>query len=242
MLVKSDSEDDSDDEQDDGMCNNISESVEQMESNEADSSDDEDGQQDQMDSSDEEQETNDKVDSSDDEENTNTVDDTENWSTEVKPIPQFVFDDESSGVKIDVNKESSPRDIFDNIFSKEIVDTLINATNNYGKNLFSYCDSVGPKRRKFRELDVEEFGRFIGLCLLQGQTSSPSIRKLFCKDPLYYHPIFGATMSGRRFEQILRCFTCELNEDSDKLTKIRVMVNMIRESFQKAFSPKKIYH
>lgn len=142
-------------------------------------------------------------------------------------------------MKIDVDENSSPRDIFDKIFSKDIVETLITATNNYGRNLCSAGDSAPTKRRKFRDLDAEEFSRFLGLCLLQGQIHLPSIRKLFSKDPLYYHPIFGATMSGRRFEQILRCFSCQITESSeDKLTKIRPLVDMIRDSFQKAFSPK----
>lgn len=244
-MANTDSENDTDDEQDVPICNNLNDDDfdDRSESNINNSSDDEEDQRSEVDSSDEEEQQNDQVDSSEDEEeqqDSNTVDDTEKWSSEVKPIPQFIFDDATSGVKIDVNTNSSPRDIFDKIFSKEIVNTLINATNKYGKNLFSNGDSVPVKRRKFRELDVEEFGRFLGLCLLQGQTRSPSLRKLFSKDPLYYHPIFGATMSGRRFEQILRCFSCELTKNTeDKLTKIRPLVDMIRESFQKAFSPKK---
>lgn len=54
-------------------------------------------------------------DGKEEQEDSDSVDDA-NWITDVTPIPQFIFDDASSGVKIDVNNDSSPRDIFDKAF------------------------------------------------------------------------------------------------------------------------------
>lgn len=232
-MAKSDSENDSEDDQENLVCSNGS-----TDKSDSQLSDDERGDQEALSDEECDDAQDESSDDEEDQQNDDTGDDTEDWNSVVKPIPEFAFDESSSGVKIDVSEHSSPRDIFDKIFSREIVSTLMDATNSYGKNL--YNTELKSVKRKFREIDADEFGRFLGLCLLQWQIRSPTIRKLFSKDPLYYHPIFGATMSGRRFEQILRCFSCELVEDTeDKLTKVRPLVDMMRKSFQEAFSPKK---
>lgn len=49
---------------------------------------------------------------------------------------------------------------------------------------------------------------------------------MFSNNPLYYHPIVPRKMSGRRFEQILRCFSVEyydqerINISSNPLQKL----------------------
>jgi len=50
--------------------------------------------------------------------------------------------------------------------------------------------------------------KFFDLCLLRGQLKLPVLRNAFSSNPLYYHPIFNATMSGRKFEKILRSLNC----------------------------------
>lgn len=46
---------------------------------------------------------------------------------------------------------------------------------------------------------------------MQGHIDPPNIRKLFTyTDPLYYHPLFLYTMSGRRFEQLLRWYKIKM--------------------------------
>ncbi|CAH1992799.1 unnamed protein product [Acanthoscelides obtectus] len=79
---------------------------------------------------------------------------------------------------------------------------------------------------------------FLGLCLLAGQLKFKSIRDMFSLDPLNYHPIFPATMSGRRFEQILRCLNCADDENKeDNLYKVSWLVKSIIKSSQNMFSP-----
>ncbi|CAH1988301.1 unnamed protein product [Acanthoscelides obtectus] len=57
-------------------------------------------------------------------------------------------------------------------------------------------------------------------------------------DPLNYHPIFPATMSGRRFEQILRYLNCADDENKeDNLYKVSWLVKSIIKSSQNMFSP-----
>jgi hypothetical protein len=90
------------------------------------------------------------------------------------------------------------------------MDTLVKSCNHYGKSLTAQSR---PKTRYSRatinkDTDKNELNKFLGLCLLQGQVRFPSIIKAFSHKPLYYHPLFKATMSGRRFKQLLRCFSC----------------------------------
>ncbi|CAH2014457.1 unnamed protein product [Acanthoscelides obtectus] len=61
---------------------------------------------------------------------------------------------------------------------------------------------------------------------------------MFSLDPLNYHPIFPATMTGRRFEQILRCLNCADDENKeDNLYKVSSLVKSIIQSNQNMFSP-----
>ena len=95
----------------------------------------------------------------------------------------------------------------------------------------------------FIETDEEELLKFLSLCLLQGQKKAPSIRHLFTDNPLYYTPIFAYTMTGRRFEQLLRCinghYTGHVDSSTQKLNKIYPILHPIFVNFQAAYSPSK---
>uniref|UniRef100_A0A1A9Z267 DDE_Tnp_1_7 domain-containing protein n=1 Tax=Glossina pallidipes TaxID=7398 RepID=A0A1A9Z267_GLOPL len=49
----------------------------------------------------------------------------------------------------------------------------------------------------FTETNFQEMEIFFGLCLLQAQIKTPKIRSIWSNNLLYYHPIFGASMTGR---------------------------------------------
>lgn len=163
------------------------------------------------------------------------------WFENTKEIPQFNFDAGISGVQINLDEKCTPLDVFHQIFGSNIVDKIVSSTNAYGEKL---CSSYGRKTRHarfavFKPTHSEEMFKFLGLCLLQAQVKPPKIRDLFSNDPLYYHPIFWYTMTGRRFEQLLRCFSCSTEEgDETKLRKIQPLMKLFVESFQKANYPK----
>ncbi|XP_067614902.1 piggyBac transposable element-derived protein 4-like isoform X2 [Eurosta solidaginis] len=138
------------------------------------------------------------------------------WHDTVSDIPNFNFDSTSSGIKIEISDTSSPIDVFNKVFNNNIMELLISCTNEYGLKLSN-------QQR--------------GLCLLQGQIKVPKIRQLFSKSALYYHPAFSATMSGRRFEQILRCLTANHVRGESHMAKISNFVKLINQSFQAAFWP-----
>lgn len=158
-------------------------------------------------------------------------------------IPEFPFNTFTSGIQIDVTNDSSPRQIFDQLFSNNIVELLVNSINAYAENM---CASNKPKTRSsvklcFRKVCEAELMKFFGLCLLQGEDPCPTIRQRFSNHPLHFNPIFPFTMSGRRFQQILRCLNCHYLDTTEtgKLQKVAPLLNPLLRNFQNAFSPEK---
>lgn len=82
--------------------------------------------------------------------------------------------------------------------------------------------------------------KFLGLCLLRAELKLPVLRKAFSCDPLHYHPVFPATMSGKKFEHILRCFNSfegtPVNR-ADRLHKVSLILEKLINNFQANFSP-----
>ncbi len=185
----------------------------------------------------------------DETDNTAVVDQENNdnqiWYSDIVDIKQFPFSKDNSGIQNNiVNENSTPRDAFDALFGVDVLDHLVRAVNEYGNSL--YDSKPLAKWVEFKDTTREEMQKFLGLCLLQGQTKCPTIRKLFSKHPLYYRPVFSATMSGRRFETILRCFNTHSDPDisseqssADRLTKVRPLLDMMIKRFSEAYVPDK---
>ncbi len=166
------------------------------------------------------------------------------WSSDFKPIPQFPFLSDPKGtLNIDVSSKSTPRDVFDKIFTEDIMDMIVSATNEYGRELYADPVSLSRKSPKiiFRDTDAIEMCKFFGLSLLMAQCKFPTIRNAFSKHPLYFHPIFPATMSGRRYQILLRTFNCHTpfreNEKQDKLVKVNRLVTALIDCFNAAYTP-----
>ena len=89
----------------------------------------------------------------------------------------------------------------------------------------------------FKPNNSEEMQIFFGLTLLKAQVYFPTIRKAFSNDPMYYHPLFASTMSGRRFEILLRTMNCSDDNDTSRLSKVNLLLNALIENFQKHYHP-----
>lgn len=166
---------------------------------------------------------------------------TVNWEHTTSDIPEFNFDSTSTGIQFHIDENTSVLDVFRQLFPSHIVRQVIEYTNKYGEAL---CNKNRPMTRNsrrylFRDVEEDEFLKFLGLCLLQGQISVPKKRKLFTySDILYYHPIFPYTMSQRRFEQILRClYASDLNAKGS--AKIDNFINNMCKVFQNCYKPEK---
>jgi hypothetical protein len=167
-----------------------------------------------------------------DSEETSVVTNDNEWNKTRIDIENFRFDDNLASIKISVGETTTSYEIFTQLWDDTVMDTLVKSCNHYGKSL---TEQSRPKTRYSRatinkDTDKNELNKFLGLCLLQGQVRFPSIIKAFSHKPLYYHPLFKATMSGRRFEQLLRCFSCssgDKNIGKHRLAKINPLFGML---------------
>lgn len=200
------------------------------------------------DSDDNDEEMDEETNENDEIEITNPIDDMEQedsfgeWSKTTKPIPHFQFDEANAGCQLEIDINTTPEYLFGKMFSEELVSMIVNCTNEYGtllahSHLRKKTRNSRPK--SFKPVDSAELLKFFGLCLLQGQIKTPKIRDLFSTKGLYHHPIFPATMSGRRFEQILRCLNVNPNADVKHLDKINSFLHIFIKCSQSCYKPKK---
>ncbi|KAF0751470.1 piggyBac transposable element-derived protein 4-like [Aphis craccivora] len=115
-----------------------------------------------------------------------------------------------SKIKVDINDDSSPIDVFFKIWDNDIFDLVLTCTNNCQKkiNSLNRPHTKNGRMKNVSPLTRTDLEKFFDLCLLRGQLKLPVLRNAFSSNPLYYHPIFNATMSGRKFEKILRSLNC----------------------------------
>ncbi|XP_049870502.1 uncharacterized protein LOC126369944 [Pectinophora gossypiella] len=163
------------------------------------------------------------------------------WEDNTLPITDFQFDDMNSGPTVPLDNNTTPLNVLEYFFTDEMIEFIVSCTNTYGTNL---CNSNRPHTRgsraqSFKPTDAEEMKKFLGLCILQGHLDVPSVRKLFTQsDPLYCYPIFPYTMSGRRFEQLLRCL-CVSELNSKGIDKVKAFTKKVIRNFQTLNHPEK---
>ncbi|XP_050064919.1 piggyBac transposable element-derived protein 4-like [Aphis gossypii] len=166
------------------------------------------------------------------------------WKDDYISIPDFNFDTTTSGIKLNIEDTArhSPSEIFNQIWTKEIIDIIVKSTNAYGLNQKNKSRPHGKysRKSKFTETNPEEIKKFLGMCMLMGSLKFPSLRDIFSNNPLYYHPIIKYTMSGRCFEQLLSYFSVEysgLSTDTGPMSKLNPLFKILIANFQKAFYP-----
>ncbi|KAF0725559.1 piggyBac transposable element-derived protein 4-like [Aphis craccivora] len=175
--------------------------------------------------------------------NTDTEEDESDWEDEkFGNIQDFEFDVSTAGTKFEINNETSAIDVFFKFWDEEVFNLLLTCTNNYAKKIGTLTrpHTKGSRAKNITKITREDLEKFIGLCLLKSQLKIPILRKAFSNNPMYYHPIFNYTMSGRKFEKILRCFNISEGisiNPCDRLHKVSTLVDILKNKFQSNFSP-----
>ncbi|XP_025200925.1 piggyBac transposable element-derived protein 4-like [Melanaphis sacchari] len=156
-------------------------------------------------------------DSSDDE----PIDNSNLWVNNYLDIPDFGFNSDSIGIKLEINESArdNPIEIFKQIWTDEITEIFVTSINKYGENMSLQCrpHNKGSRNTHFKRTTSEEVQHVLAACLLGGSIQFSVVRDMFSNNPLYYHPIAGHIMSGRRFEKLCRCFSVEYANDTNPL-------------------------
>jgi hypothetical protein len=105
--------------------------------------------------------------------------------------------------------------------------------------------SKGVKKRSnlssWKNIDIYELKKFIGLSLLMGIHKLPAIRLYWSQSEIDYHPIYGQTLSRNRYETFLRClcfYDPFTTDKSDRLHKINNVLGPIISNIQTKYYPK----
>lgn len=147
------------------------------------------------------------------------------WNIGSARPQQLAFTGES-GIKIDFRP--TPAALADIFFSNDFLLSLVQATNNYARR------TAGPlqKHARFRywkDTNIEEMRKFIGMLLYMGLVQLPSISHYWRLDPLYNMPLFRTLMSRNRFQLLLRNF--HFSEDDSSATSRLHKIQPILERF-----------
>lgn len=146
----------------------------------------------------------------------------------VADIPDFNFNDTTTGPRISIDEKTTVQELFYHIFTPNTIDYMVACSNAYA-HFLSYQDRPHAKNpsQLIRKINAKEMITFLALSLLQVQIKVPDSKKLFTlSDPLYYHPIFNSVMSGRRYEQILRCLSVS-GQDAKGSDKLNTFTDML---------------
>ncbi|CAG4972668.1 unnamed protein product [Parnassius apollo] len=121
----------------------------------------------------------------------------------------------------EVHENTTCEEVFDYLFTTEMIEYLVERTNSYGAALTktNRPHTRHARNAAFRATNPEEMKKFLGLTSLNGHIRVPQQKKLFTyDDPLYFHPVFNYTMSCRSGAENI-----EANERSTDKLVLRLM-------------------
>jgi len=101
---------------------------------------------------------------------------------------------------------------------------------------------ISAKSIKWRDITIPEMKKFLGLIIFMGQVRKDARDDYWSTDVCTSTPFFSKTMSRDRFRQIWKAWHFNNNEDiiddSDRLVKVRPIVNYFLEKFNNIYKPK----
>lgn len=157
------------------------------------------------------------------------------WNIGTARPQRFAFTGEP-GIKI--NLTPSPAALADLFFSCDFLHSLVQATNNYAHR------TVGPVQqharfRYWKDTNIEEMRKFIGMLLYMGLAKLPSISHYWRLDQLYNFPLFRKVMSRNRFQLLLRYFHFSENDATatSRLHKIQPILDRFNNIMSDLYYP-----
>ncbi|CAH1973304.1 unnamed protein product [Acanthoscelides obtectus] len=142
------------------------------------------------------------------------------------------FDTTNSGVKDqNLDENSKEVDYFLSLFTENIVDVILDETNNYA------CQQ---NAKNWKHLERSEFYVFLALTLLMPRNKKVNLKEYWSQNHLLLSPAFSKHMSRDRYFQLQRYLHFSNNEiapPGNRLFKVENVLNILKENFQSQFYP-----
>ncbi|CAK9820225.1 PiggyBac transposable element-derived protein 4 [Anthophora quadrimaculata] len=178
-------------------------------------------------------------DSSDDMEEDIIVNDVDVWTVD-DAIVQLEPYGRTSSINTMPRDQKSEWEAAQLFLGDDLFELLVTETNRYRSQVANKYKEYKPV--KWVDVTVKEMKKFLGLIILMGQVPKGDIYDYWSTLPYIETPIFPKPMSRNRFMQIWRmwhfCNNDILHDKSDRLFKIREVLNYIQDKFQTVYTPK----
>ena len=168
--------------------------------------------------------------------NQNSASDTlPSWSTTLTPVTVPPF---TSPVGPKVPIPESPSDTFEMMFTPAFLDTMVQQSNLYAKEVMG-----DEKYTTWEKITTDELKAYLGFCILMGINHLPALDDYWSKDPtLHYSPV-ADRISRDRFREISRYLHFADNSTlvprgspgHDRLGKVRPVIDHLSARFAELY-------
>ena len=103
--------------------------------------------------------------------------------------------------------DAKPIKYFSKYFTDEVTDTICIETTRYADQYIkANAANLRPKSivHDWKPTNWNEIKVFLGLCILMGIVSKPTVSMFWSKNSFYHTPIFGPVMGRKRFQLLQR--------------------------------------
>ena len=156
-------------------------------------------------------------------------------------IPYIYSFSGTPGINANLSSNSSILDIFQSFIPNDMIDLIVDETNRYAA---SKPSKRNPLKRRYdiewKDVSSAEVKVVFELCILMGVVQKPVIKLYWSTKAMLATPFYSEVMPRDRFLQILSNMHFANNADddgSDRLFKIRKVVEAIISNFRKTFTP-----
>jgi hypothetical protein len=151
----------------------------------------------------------------------------------------------NSGLRVAAPQTGKPIDYFFLFANDEFCELVLRETNLYAEKLKQKTFSPKSRVLAWKELEKEELLVFLGLILHMGNIKLNRLKDYWLTHRLYNVPAFHNYMGRNRFMSILRCLHFNqnplpnVNQPSDRLYKIRPLLELFNKTISQLYNPKK---
>ncbi|XP_029347881.1 piggyBac transposable element-derived protein 4-like [Acyrthosiphon pisum] len=167
-----------------------------------------------------------------------------NWYPVTGNYQKYFTYENDCTLPIELLANNEPYDYFKLFLTDDILNCMVLETN---RNAEQYLKSIRLSRssrfRSWQPIVLEDMTKFIGLLLWMGVVKYPNIADYWSKAERYENSVAPKIMSRNKFELILRFWHFADNETSDKsdrLYKIRNILDKINFNFEHLLTPGEI--